>query len=192
VANRQSAKLHNIATLLKQASLGIKAGAPTNTPKIMIHIDNGYNWATQSTFYDNIFKTNSFTLDDFDIQGVSFYPFYGTSATLANLKSSLTQMATKYKKEVIVSETDWPFSCPNGPQLSEPTIPISAAGQIEWVHDVIKVVESVPMGLGTGIYYWEPAWLGNTNLGSGCKDAILFNTTSPTIGQARASINLYV
>jgi len=182
---------NNIAMLLKQASLGIKAGAPSNTPKIMIHLPNGWSWSQQETFYDNVFQTNSFSLGDFDIQGVSFYPFYDPQATFANLNLSLTSMANKYKKEIIVSETDWPDACPNGPVLSEPSIPVNAAGQLEWVHDVIDIVQQVPMGLATGIFYWEPAWLGNANLGSKCSDAILFNTTSRTKGTARSSVNLY-
>jgi len=183
----------NIAMLLKQASLGIKAGMSTTNPsKILIHISSGWDIWHQSTFYDGVFQTNSFSLDDFDIQGVSYYPFYGTGATLANLNESLTSMANKYKKQIVVAETDWPYACPNGPVLSEPSIPISAAGQLEWVHDILDVVEHVPMGLGIGLFYWEPAWIGNAGLGSKCSDALLFNATSHDKGTARSSINFWI
>jgi len=184
----------NIAQLLKQASAGVKAGGATPTPKIMIHLDNGWSWSEQESFYDGLLKSGVFTLNDFDIQGVSFYPFYGTLATLNNLNSSFAQMVNKYKKDVIVAETDWPVSCSGGPALSE-NIPVSVAGQIQWVQDIAKVVKGVAGGKGKGIFYWEPAWFSNANLGSGCKDAVLFDgnfsSSSHPIGTARNSVNMY-
>jgi len=184
----------NIAQLLKQASAGVKAGGASPTPKIMIHLDNGWSWSEQQSFYDGLLKSGVFTLNDFDIQGVSFYPFYGTSATLKNLNSSFAQMVGKYKKDVIVAETDWPVSCAGGPALSE-NIPVSVAGQIQWVQDIANVVKSVPGGRGKGIFYWEPAWFSNANLGSGCKDAVLFDgdysSASHPVGVARNSVNMY-
>jgi arabinogalactan endo-1,4-beta-galactosidase len=113
---------NNIGMLLKQASLGVKAGAPINTPKILIHLPSGSDWNSQRYFYDTVLSYNNFTLDDFDMQGVSFYPFYGTTATLANLNSTLTQMANKYGKEIIIAETDWYFSLPH---VFSPLSPLS-------------------------------------------------------------------
>ena len=131
------------------------------------------------------------------IFGFSFYPFYGTAATLANLKTSLTALAYKYNKPLHVVETDWPDIC-NGataPELSEPSIPISVAGQIQWVHDIINVVKSVPRGLGRGVDYWEPTWLNNTGLGSACQDTILFSadwSKYPKVtGYSRDSVNMF-
>lgn len=142
----------------------------------MIHLPNGADWDTQYEFYDNVLAQNNLTLADFDIQGVSFYPFYGidyanpmtreltlplgTTATLKNLANSLTQMADKYKKEIIVAETNWPVACAGGPTLSEPTIPVSVQGQTQWVKDIITYVSALPNSLGVGLFYWEPAWIG--------------------------------
>jgi len=185
----------NIAKLLKQASAGVKAAGANPPPKIMIHLDNGWSWSEQQGFYDNLLKGGFFSLNDFDIQGVSYYPFYGTGATLKNLNSSLTQMANKYKKDIIVAETDWPVSCSGGPELSEKNISVSVAGQTEWVHDIIKVLKAVPGGRGKGIFYWEPAWFTSAALGSGCKDNVLFtgdfSTPSHYVGTARSSVNMY-
>jgi len=183
----------NIARLLKQAVNGVKAGNQKQTPKIMIHIDDGYSWDQQSSFYDNVLRSGSLTLSDFDIQGVSFYPFYGTSATLANLQSATTQMANKYHKDIIIAETDWPDKCSGGPALSERNIPVNATGQLQWVQAIAKVVNAIPGGRGKGIFYWEPAWLNNTNLGSGCSDVILFDRIqgSSPVGKARPSVNMF-
>jgi arabinogalactan endo-1,4-beta-galactosidase len=98
------------------------------------------------------------------------------------------------------------------PELSEPSIPASVSGQLEWVHDIVEVVKGVPNGLGQGIHYWgnytfspaygdaadsfsEPAWLNNTGLGSACQDAILFEpdwSHWPNVtGYSRASVNVF-
>jgi arabinogalactan endo-1,4-beta-galactosidase len=111
---------------------------------------------------------------DWTIFGFSFYPFYGTSATFANLKNSLYTLAEQYRKPLQVVETDYSAIC-NGqynpiPTSSEPEIPYNIQGQTTWVDDVIKTIKGVPYGLGRGVHYWELAWLNNTSLGSDCND----------------------
>jgi len=137
-------------------------------------------------------------------------------------------LATQYNKPIHVVETDWPESCPPEPQynitqpvLSEPAIPVSVQGQIQWVQDIIRVVQGVPNGLGQGVNYWEPAWyvqilkrgiassslasfneltpnfyrLNETSLGSNCTDAILFSADysqyPKILGYSRESVNMY-
>lgn len=70
-------------------------------------------------------------------------------------------------QDIIIAETDWAESC-SGVSMSEPSIPISASGQSTWVGDIRNVLNNVPNGHGKGIIYWEPGWIGNANLGSGC------------------------
>ena len=57
----------------------------------MIHLDKGWSWSEQEYFYNEV-RAGGSTLDSFDVDyiGVSFYPFYGLSATLSALKKSLT------------------------------------------------------------------------------------------------------
>jgi arabinogalactan endo-1,4-beta-galactosidase len=80
-------------------------------------------------------------------------------------------MANKYNKEVMVVETDWPTSC-SKPAYAFPSdtksIPFSVDGQIQWMKAVAGKVNAVPGGKGTGLFYWEPAWVGNAGLGSSC------------------------
>ena len=98
----------------------------------------------------------------------------------------------------MVVETDWPVVCDGKydpiPQLSEP-FPVSVQGQEEWVNGTIQVVKNVPNGLGQGVFYWEPAWLNNTGLGSACEDAILFSqdfsNPNHTIGYSRESVDVF-
>ncbi|EIN07971.1 glycosyl hydrolase 53 [Punctularia strigosozonata HHB-11173 SS5] len=165
----ESPNWSNAAALLKSASQGARAVTSTSSwtaPLIGIHIDNGWSLSTQTGFYDSILNTGQISLSDFDVQFVSYYPFFSNQASLANLQSSLNGMASKYGKQLIIAETNWPVECtstsadPFPPSTSN--IPFSASGQTTWVHDIINVVQSVPNGLGKGLFYWEPAWLNNT------------------------------
>ncbi|KAI7198827.1 hypothetical protein D0869_14920 [Hortaea werneckii] len=177
----------NVATLLHAASAGVKESNLASQPKILIHLDNGWNWETQKWWYDAVLGEDVLVLDDFDAQGVSYYPFYNPDATLDALETSLGNMRSKYGKEVMVVETNWPESCPN-PEYAFPSdaadIPFSTAGQKTWMKEVASVVESSG---GNGVFYWEPAWVDNAALGSSCDDNAMFEWE----GQARDSISVF-
>ena len=172
------ASFTNLATLFAAARRGVddavQAGAAK--PQVMIHIDNGWNLTLQQAWFGALTATGQVREADWDVIGLSFYPYYGTAATLANLRQSLNALAAQYRKPLHVVETDWPVVCDSAQKLSELGIPVSVQGQIEWVHDIIEVVKAVPGGLGQGFSYWEPAWLNLTSLGSMCQDTILFDT----------------
>ncbi|PMD57552.1 glycoside hydrolase family 53 protein [Hyaloscypha bicolor E] len=178
----------NIARLLHYASAGIKDSSLSPQPKIMIHIDNGWNWDTQNYFYTTVLSQGTLSASDFDIMGVSYYPFFSAQATLANLKSSLTNMASTWGKELVVAETNWPVSCPY-PSYAFPSdtasIPKSVAGQTMWVKDVAGVVAGV--NGGSGLFYWEPAWIQNAGLGSSCPDNLMVEQS----GAVRASLGVF-
>ncbi|KAH9873059.1 hypothetical protein J1614_005456 [Plenodomus biglobosus] len=162
----------NVAMLLKSASRAIKESSLSAKPKIMIHLDNGWNWDTQQWWYDLVLGSGGgLSASDYDVQGISYYPFYNSQATLAALSNSMNKMAAKYRKEVQVVETNWPSACPN-PSNAFPadtsSIPISAFGQTQWMKEVARRVTAVPGGKGTGLFYWEPTWIDNPGLGSSC------------------------
>ncbi|KAF2022418.1 glycoside hydrolase family 53 protein [Aaosphaeria arxii CBS 175.79] len=161
----------NVAALLKSASKAIKESTISPKPKIMIHLDNGWKWDTQQWWYDTVLGSGGgLSASDYDIQGVSYYPFYNSGATLAALGTTLQNMANKYGKEVQVVETNWPTYCPN-PSNAFPSdtknIPLSVEGQVTWMKEVAKRVTNVG-SRGTGLFYWEPAWIDNAGLGSSC------------------------
>lgn len=197
----RAANFSNLSTLYKSARQGID-DAVTITgmtkPSVMIHIDNGWDLQLQTAWFSGLTGSGIVTKDDWDIFGFSFYPFYGTNATFANLNATLNALAGQHGKPMHVVETDWPEACSgaDAPALSEPGIPISAAGQTEWIKEIIGVVKGVQGGLGQGISYWEPGWLNNTGLGSACGDAILFSgdysKPEQTIGYSRNSVDMYV
>ncbi|KAK7726821.1 hypothetical protein SLS63_007439 [Diaporthe eres] len=206
-----AANFTNLATLYTAARVGVddavtaaggghgRRKGHARRPQIMIHVDNGWNQTLQQRWYGAL-EANGVPRSAWDLFGVSFYPFYGTSATLANLRDTLGWLAGEYGKHVHVAETDYPAIC-NGqynpvPESSEPEIPYNVDGQIEWMREVISVVREVPRGLGRGVWYWEPAWLNNTSLGSACEDAILFRPDysgwPKTVGYSRPSTDFYL
>jgi len=166
---------YNIARLLHSAAFGIKDSRLSPKPKIMIHLDNGWNWSQQQYFYTQTLAAGPLALSDFDMMGVSYYPFYNSAATLASLKSTLANMANTWNKEIVVAEIDWPTSCPS-PAYAFPSdlksIPFSAAGQTQFVQKVAQVVAGTKNG--KGLFYWEPAWVNNQALGSSCPSNTMF------------------
>lgn len=195
----------NAARLLKAAVRGVResglaASSPSagnaGKPLILIHLDNGWKWDTQKWWYSSLLSartSNPFTTADFDVLAVSYYPFYNSQATLANLRSSLANMAAAYPdKKLIVAEINWPASCPSPryafpADIAPPRIPLSAEGQVIFVKEVAKVVEALPAGRGLGVYYWEPAWVHNAGLGSSCADNTMFEQD----GRARSSLQVF-
>ncbi|KAG8847702.1 hypothetical protein FRB96_001434 [Tulasnella sp. 330] len=178
----------NIARLLHSASSGIRYSNLGSTPQIMTHLDNGWDWSTQEWWYQSVLAEGTFLSTDYDVMGVSYYPFYNSAATLASLKTSLTNMASTWGKKIIVAETDWPTSCPS-PAYAFPSdassIPFSAAGQTTWVKDVAAIVAGVSGG--EGFFYWEPAWIDNANLGSSCANNLMVSNT----GEALSSLAVF-
>lgn len=178
----------NLARLLHSASSGIKYSTLSPQPKIMIHLDNGWDWSEQEYFYETTLGEGTLLSTDYDIMGVSYYPFYNSAATLASLKSSLADMASKWGKELIVAETNWPQSCPD-PAYTFPSdltsIPFSAAGQTTFIKDVASAVSGVSGGVG--LFYWEPAWIQNADLGSSCADNLMFSSS----GEALSSMAVF-
>lgn len=133
--------------LLHSAINGAKAAG---TPKIMIHLANGWDWSMQQSWYSNIFIQGALATTDVDILGVSYYPFYNTAAKLSTLSTSLTNLANLMRgKQIVVAETDWPATC-SGVSLSA-SIAVSAAGQNTWIGDVRKVLAALPNNAGAGI-----------------------------------------
>lgn len=181
-------QLYNIAELLHSGAAGIKDSDLSPQPRIMIHLDNGWDWSTQEWFYSSVLEQGPLLLEDFDMMGVSFYPFYGADATLANLKTTLTNMASTWGKELVVAETNWPTSC-SSPANTFPSdvqdIPFSADGQVTFIKRVADVVSSVSNGVG--LFYWEPAWVDNAGLGSSCES----NTMFAWPGQALSSLSVF-
>ena len=139
--------INPVSQLLHSAINGAKS---VGSPKILIHLANGWDWSDLQWWFSNVFIPGALSKDQVDIIGVSFYPFYDSGATLSALKSSLTNLANMLDKPIVVAETDWPVSCA-GTTLTEPSIAVSASGQQTWITDIKNILTGLPNGLGQGI-----------------------------------------
>ncbi len=101
---------------------------------------------------------------DYDIFASSYYPYWHGS--LENLTAVLSEIREKFGKEVMCAETSYMYTYENadlsGNSVSEETVcdkpyPATVQGQADEVRDVIAAVAAAG---GTGVFYWEPAWIG--------------------------------
>lgn len=64
----------NVAAILHSASAGVKDSKLDTQPKILIHLDNGWNYDTQQWWYDTVLAAGDLSPSDYDVQAVSYYP----------------------------------------------------------------------------------------------------------------------
>lgn len=65
-------------------------------PQVMIHIDDGWDVTLQQAWFGALTGSDKVKVSDWDVFGFSFYPFYGTGATLEALQNSLNTLAVQY------------------------------------------------------------------------------------------------
>jgi arabinogalactan endo-1,4-beta-galactosidase len=153
-------------TLLKAGIRGAHEGAPRHhQPRIMIHIDRGGDNGGSRWFIDHILAEGV----DFDVLGESYYPIWHGS--LADLRNNLTDLATRYGKDIVVVETAYPWTTadgdgyPNlwdgstGPLPDQATYPVTPQGQAAFFEALRQVLLDVPDGRGLGFFDWEPEWV---------------------------------
>ncbi|KAF2083823.1 glycoside hydrolase family 53 protein [Saccharata proteae CBS 121410] len=176
-----------------RAGVADAVAAGVNQPQVMVHIDNGWDASLTAWFFGEFFGTGAVATGDVDVLGLSYYPFYGTEATLSHLADSMAGLASAYGKPIYVAETDWPYEC-SSVELSE-SFGVDAEGQDQWIANVVEVVRGVDGGLGAGVFYWEPGFINNTGLGSDCESVILFDVDwsdwPDTKATARSSVDMF-
>ena len=146
--------------------------------EVMLHIaqpENGLWWFEQAT-------ENHIT--DFDWIGLSYYPIW-SEYTLDNVEFPLKNLVNNYGKKLMIVETAYPFTLLdvdaagnilNGSALVE-GYPASAQGQLNYLNALSDVVKSAG---GSGVIYWEPAWVSTScqtqwGAGSHWDNATLFD-----------------
>lgn len=106
-------------------------------------------------------------ITNFDIIGVSYYPFFSPEKSLADIGQIVKDLTETYDKDVMIFETGFKwtnssadnynnFVGNNGTTLNYPT---TAEGQKNFLLDLSEIVEA---NGGSGVLYWEPAWMTST------------------------------
>ncbi len=129
---------------------------------VMLHLAGG----TDPKLCHHMFGLFTARHLDFDVIGLSFYAYF--HGTIAQLRSNLDELAVRYRKPLIVVETSYGYTLENGdatPDVFNAQLaaragyPATVEGQAHAIRDVADAVASVPLGLGRGYFYWEPAWI---------------------------------
>lgn len=141
----------------------------TPNAKIVLHIERSGNSTTAKGILDHM-KANS---ADYDVIGLSYYPFY--HGLLSSLTPTLSSLQTSYAdKEIQIVETAYPFQYfPSDATVqTTSTWKATADGQYSFVSDLISTLSSYKNV--TGLYYWFPEE-------AGCGDDSNWDTTGATV-----------
>lgn len=138
---------------------------------VMLHLDNGGNNALYREWFDNFTKRG----EDFEIIGLSYYPFW--HGTLDMLNNNMNDIAKRYGKDLIVAEVSMGFTMEDykeyeklsdeerkgyatRPALVEKIeYPMTKQGQYDFMEDFLNRISHIEGGKGRGFFYWEPAWI---------------------------------
>jgi arabinogalactan endo-1,4-beta-galactosidase len=159
--NERKASYDRLARLLQAGVKATRDNQLTATSKIILHLDFGGANNLYRKWFDEITGRNV----DFDIIGLSYYPFW--HGKLADLQSNLNDISARYNKEVLVVETAYGFTTEDRDGNSiftneladQAGYPATVEGQKGFLQDLMKTVQETQNNKGLGIVYWEPAWL---------------------------------
>ncbi len=162
----------NYDNLARFVSAGIRGvRAVDSFMPVMLHLDDGGNNAMYRNWFDRYLERG----EDFQIIGLSYYPFW--HGTLADLGNNMRDLAARYGRELMIAETSMGFTMEDYAayeklsaderkgyatrrELTE-QIPFSMTreGQCDFMRALFEVIDSVPEHKCRGFFYWEPAWL---------------------------------
>jgi arabinogalactan endo-1,4-beta-galactosidase len=107
-----SAHAANFAAYLNAAATATRLAAPK--AKIMIHVSRGGNAAVSTSFFNRIATHSGAAATvaevDFDVIGLSYYPYLSSHGTLSELKSNMASVKSVYAKDVCIAETSYGWS----------------------------------------------------------------------------------
>ncbi len=165
-------KMPNYDNLARFISAGISAVRAVDVDMpVMIHLDNGGNNAMYRDWFDHYMERG----EDFQIIGLSYYPFWHGS--LADLQNNMNDLAARYGKELVIAEVSMGYTMDDyaeyeklapdkrkgyatRPELTEKLpFPMTRQGQCDFMKAVFEVMEGVPDNKCRGFFYWEPAWI---------------------------------
>jgi arabinogalactan endo-1,4-beta-galactosidase len=172
-------------TLLKSGIKAVRDFSASSTikPEIILHVaqlNNAPFWCT------NVITNGG--VNDFDIIGVSHYSKWATINVMADIKTAISNLKNTYGKKIMIVETAYPFTTAAADSYNNLIdaaaqvngYPISNDGQYNYMKDLTQAVIA---GGGSGIMYWEPAWVTSSyhdlwGTGSSWENMCLFDFSS--------------
>lgn len=137
--------------------VSVKAGKPILT---MLHIaqpEHALPWLTSAAMHG---------LTDFNLVGLSYYPLWSL-VPLDSLSRHLKEVKETFRKSVMIIETAYPHTLVNADAANNildvaallPGMPASPQGQLDYLRALVRQVRA---GGGSGVVYWEPAWVSSS------------------------------
>ncbi len=126
----------NLVALLNSGYLAVKKFDPSIL--VILHLDQGGNNSLYRWWFDHFQAAGGL----WDVTGMSFYPYWQPTQTIADLQANMNDMVSRYGKPVILCEV--------GYLASEP-----AQSQV-FLSNLLSAVASVTQQQGLGVFYWEP------------------------------------
>lgn len=101
---------------------------------------------------------------DFDVLGISHYELWANGITFAQIESLTRELKTQYGKKIMIVETACPWTSGNADSYGNiisgtvpfAGFPVSKEGQLAYLK---ALTQAFITGGGSGIMYWEPAWI---------------------------------
>ncbi len=148
-----------LTQLINAGIQGVRDVAGSRHTKIVIHLDQGGRYFYLRDWFDQVFSNG---LMDFDIIGVSYYPFW--HGTFGEFKETLVNLVDRYHKPIVIAETAHAWRLTENGFVGEKQEEIAGfRATPEDQHKVIDLVMNITASLkeemGIGIYYWEPVVL---------------------------------
>jgi arabinogalactan endo-1,4-beta-galactosidase len=147
---------HQLSVLLEKGYSAVKACSPETM--VMLHIANAGDQAGAVEWFDSAVKYGV----PWDVTGLSYYSYW--HGTITAMSATIREMRRRYKKEVVIVETAYPFtlldqdgeknSIHSRSQLST-EFPPTPAGQAD---NLRAILLAASLESAIGVFYWEPTW----------------------------------
>ena len=143
---------------LKDNGVLVTYACRTSIKKAIHFTDNTASWLA------GLFSSQNIT--NYDIIGISFYPYWSNFTTLTQLGSLVNTLKTTYNKDIMIFETGVPWTTSSSDGYTNIinsygnfTYPITPIGQKQFFTDLVNTVYNAG---GKGVIYWEPGWITST------------------------------
>lgn len=151
-------ELPDYASMVRLVNAGIRAAREIGGKEllIMIHLDQGGRYFYLKDWFDRAFEAG---LSDFDVIGLSYYPFW--HGTFNDLKETTKKLIQDFKKPIILAETAHAWRKSKNGFIDEAQEKIAGFAASPFGQRMVldmdnTIMASLPDKMGRGIYYWEP------------------------------------
>ncbi|MEO6038498.1 MAG: glycosyl hydrolase 53 family protein [Saprospiraceae bacterium] len=175
------------ASLLKSGIQALRDFSATSVihPQIILHVAQYKN----ADYFASHLQQNGVT--DYDILGISHYDIWSEGYTFTQIENTTRSLRLSYGKKVMIVETAAPWTSQNAdnyPNIIPGTTgfagyPVSPTGQLDYLK---ALTQALIKGGGSGIIYWEPAWITSSlhdlyDTGSGWDNMTLFDAAGNSL-----------